>query len=43
MKNETSTKENQNEQEGFPIQALLLVAVLGLSVLAIVLKMIGLF
>jgi hypothetical protein len=43
MKTENSQKESDNEQEGFPIIALLMVSVLGISVLAIVLKIIGLF
>ncbi len=43
MKNETSRKENSNQkEEGFPIQALLMIGLLGLAVIGIILKMVGL-
>ncbi len=42
MKNENVQKDNENKSEGgFPIQAILMVGLLGLAIAAIILKMIG--
>ena len=41
MKDESTQKNNQNEQQGFPIQAKLLLAVMGIAVLALFLKISG--
>lgn len=44
MSKETMPKDEQGEGEGgLPIQAILMLATLGLAMLAIVLKMLGIF
>ncbi len=44
MKNETIRKDNPSQNdEGFPIQAILLLVIIGIAILATVLKAIGVF